>query len=87
VGDGEGHREEGHQQPGPLGERAGLFDVEAAFAGEVADQAGAAQVVVLVLADAAGEQALAERAQAKAPVPRRWMVGRISRSIPRLRRE
>ena len=32
-----------------------------AFVAEVADQAGAAQVVVLVLADAAGEQSLAER--------------------------
>jgi hypothetical protein len=53
----------GHWQPGPLGERDELFDdVEAAFVGDVADQAGAAQVVALVLADAAGEQALAERA-------------------------
>jgi hypothetical protein len=37
-------------------------DVEAVFVGEVVDHAGPAQVVVLVLAHAAGEQALAERA-------------------------
>ena len=63
VGDGERHREVGHRQPGLLGERDELFDdVEAAFVGEVADHTGAAQVVVLVLAHAPGEQALAERA-------------------------
>ena len=49
--------------PASLGERDELFDdVEAALVGEVVDHVGAAQVVVLVLAYAAGEQALAERA-------------------------
>jgi hypothetical protein len=63
VGDGERHREVGHGQPGLGGERDEPFDdVEAVFVGEVADHAGPAQVVVLVLAHAAGEQALAERA-------------------------
>ena len=63
VGDGERHREVGHGQARLRGERDELLDdVEAALVGEVVDHAGAAQVVVLVLADAAGEQALAERA-------------------------
>ena len=62
VGDGERHREVDHRQPGLLGDRDELFDdVEAAFVGEVAEYSGPAQIVVLVLAHATGEQALAER--------------------------
>jgi hypothetical protein len=63
VDDGERHREVGHGQACLGGEGDELFDdVETAFVGEVVNQAGAAQVVVLVLADAPGEQSLAERA-------------------------
>jgi hypothetical protein len=73
VGGGECHRQVGHGQACLGGEGDELFyRVEPVLVAEVLDQSGPPQVVALVLADAASEQSLAERARSDLTWSKPW---------------